>query len=145
LSATCHSFNLPAEAVAVIDNHHQEKIRNNDRAGDRRLKCRFRIEQDVRYKMLCGQRVAETGAGKTTNISSGGVCFTTASMLSIGIPVELSMNWPVLLNQSCPLKLMMYGCVVRSTDKGSAVVIERYEFRTQGKGARRVEGMELGV
>jgi len=40
---------------------------------------------------------------------------------------------------------MIYGCVVRSSDKGSAVVIERYEFRTQGKGARRVEGMELSV
>lgn len=128
----------------MIDNH-QEKISNHSRAGDRRLKRRFHIEQDVRYKMLYGQRVAETGAGKTTNISSGGVCFTTDNMLSIGIPVELSMSWPVLLNQSCPLKLMIYGCVVRSTDRGSAVVIERYEFRTQGKGARRVEGMELGV
>jgi hypothetical protein len=128
--------------VAVIDNH-QEKVRNNSRAGDRRLKRRFRMEQDVRYKMLYGQRVAETGAGKTTNMSSGGVCFTTDNMLSIGIPVELSVNWPVLLNQSCPLKVMLYGCVVRSTDKGSAVIIERYEFRTQGKGARRVEGMEL--
>jgi hypothetical protein len=97
----------------VTDNHH-EKLRNNNRAGDRRLKRRYRIEQDVRYKMLYGQRVAETGSGKTTNISSGGVCFTTDSMLSIGIPVELSMNWPVLLNQSCLLKLMIYGCVVRS-------------------------------
>jgi hypothetical protein len=25
---------------------------------------------------------------------------------------------------------MIYGCVVRSSDKGSAVIIERYEFRT---------------
>ena len=125
--------------------NHQEKNRNDSSAGDRRLKRRFRIEQDVRYKMLFGQRVAETGSGKTTNISSGGVCFTTDNMLSIGIPVELSMTWPVLLNQSCPLKLMIYGCVVRSSDKGSAMVIERYEFRTQGKGARRVEGIELGV
>jgi PilZ domain len=126
----------------VTDNH-QEKIRNNSRAGNRRLKRRFRIEQDVRYKMLYGQRVADTGSGKTTNISSGGVCFTTDNMLSIGIPVELSMNWPVLLNQNCPLKLMIYGCVVRSSDKGSAVMIERYEFHTQGKGARRVEGVEV--
>ena len=109
------------------------------------MKGRFRMERGVRYKMLYGQRVAETGSGKTTNISSGGVCFTTDNMLSIGIPVELSMTWPVLLNQSCPLKLMIYGCVVRSSDKGSAMVIERYEFRTQGKGARRVEGIELGV
>jgi hypothetical protein len=43
------------------------------------------------------------------------------------------MNWPVLLNDSCPMKLMIYGCVVRSNDRGAAVAIERYEFRTQGR------------
>ncbi len=31
------------------------------------------------------------------------------------------------------MKLMIYGCVVRSNDKGAAVAIERYEFRTQGR------------
>ena len=103
---------------------------NGDR--DRRNKRRFQIEQDIKYKMLYGQRIAETGAGKTINISSGGVCFTTESMLTAGMPIELSMNWPVLLNDSCPMKLMIFGCVVRSTDSGAAINIERYEFRTQG-------------
>jgi hypothetical protein len=48
------------------------------------------------------------------------------------MPVELSVNWPVLLNDSCPMKLMIYGCVARSNQRGAAVIIERYEFRTQG-------------
>ena len=100
---------------------------------ERRSKRRFRIEQEVRYKMLYGQRIAETGTGKTINISSGGLWFTTESMLTPGLPVEISMNWPVLLNDSCPMKLMIYGCVVRSNEQGAAVVIERYEFRTQGR------------
>ena len=100
---------------------------------ERRLKRRFQVEQDVRYKMLYGQRIAETGTGKTANISSGGVWFTTENMLTTGMPVELSMNWPVLLNESCAMKLMIYGCVVRSNEKGAAVAIERYEFRTQGR------------
>jgi hypothetical protein len=30
---------------------------------------------------------------------------------------------------------MIYGCVVRSNEKGAAVTIERYEFRTQGSRA----------
>jgi hypothetical protein len=51
------------------------------------------------------------------------------------MPVELSMNWPVLLNDSCPMKLMIYGCIIRSSEKGAAVAIERYEFRTQGSRA----------
>jgi hypothetical protein len=99
---------------------------------ERRHKRRFRIEQDVKYKMLYGQRIAETGAGKTANVSSGGIWFTTENVLTAGMPIEITMNWPVLLNDSCPMKLMIYGCVIRSSDKGAAVAIERYEFRTQG-------------
>src|SRR5580700_1126928 len=106
-------------------------VMNGER--ERRTKRRFHIEQDVRYKMLYGQRIAETGSGRTANISSGGVWFTTETMLTTGMPVEISMNWPVLLNDSCPMKLMIYGCVVRSNEKGAAVAIERYEFRTQGR------------
>src|SRR5438105_13678613 len=96
------------------------------------MKLRFRIDQEVKYKMLYGQRIAETGIGRTTNISSGGVWISTESMLTSGLPVELSMNWPVLLNDSCPMKLMIYGCVVRSNEKSAALAIERYEFRTTG-------------
>jgi len=103
---------------------------NGDR--ERRMKLRFRIDQEVKYKMLYGQRIAETGIGRTTNISSGGVWISTENMLTSGLPVELSMHWPVLLNDSCPMKLMIYGCVVRSNEKGAAVAIERYEFRTTG-------------
>lgn len=106
-------------------------LRSSER--ERRNKRRFQIEQDVRYKMLYGQRIAETGNGKTMNISSGGVWFTTESMLTAGMPVEVSMTWPVLLNDNCPMKLMIYGCVVRSNERGAAVAIERYEFRTQGR------------
>ena len=109
----------------------EEQIVGNER-GERRTKRRFQIAQDLRYKMLYGQRIAETGAGKTLNISSGGVWFTTDNMLTAGMPIELSMSWPVLLNDSCPMKLMIYGCVVRSSEKGAAVAIERYEFRTTG-------------
>jgi len=99
------------------------------------MKRRFQIEQEIKYKMLYGQRIAETGRGKSLNISSGGIWFSTENMLTSGMPVELSMNWPVLLNDSCPMKLMIYGCVVRSNEKGAAVAIERYEFRTQGSRA----------
>ena len=99
---------------------------------ERRIKRRFEIAQELRYKMLYGQRIAETGAGKTLNISSGGVWFTAENMLTVGMPIELSMSWPILLNDSCPMKLMIYGCVVRSNEKGAAVAIERYEFRTTG-------------
>jgi len=115
----------------VIEIQNDSFLRSSER--ERRGKRRFQIEQEVRYKMLYGQRIAETGNGKTLNISSGGVWFSTESVLTAGMPVELSMTWPVLLNDNCPMKLMIYGCVVRSTERGAAVAIERYEFRTQGR------------
>jgi len=115
----------------VFENQ-EDRAFNGGPERERRTKRRFQIDQEVKYKMLYGQRIAETGVGRTMNISSGGVWFSTESMLTSGMPVELSMNWPVLLNDSCPMKLMIYGCVVRSNEKGAAVAIERYEFRTQG-------------
>jgi len=118
--------------VRVTENFEENDIKSTNER-ERRMKRRFQIEQEVRYKMLYGQRIAETGTGKTLNISSSGVWFTTENMLTTGMPVEVSMNWPVLLNDSCPMKLMIYGCVVRSNERGAAVAIERYEFRTQGR------------
>jgi c-di-GMP-binding flagellar brake protein YcgR len=117
----------------VGDNYDENSFHNGER--ERRHKQRFPLEQEVRYKMLYGQRIAETGSGRTANISSGGLWMTTETMLTSGMPVELSMNWPVLLNDKCPMKLMIYGCVVRSNERGAAVAIERYEFRTQGSRA----------
>jgi hypothetical protein len=118
--------------VAVIEMLTKERMYGKNGDRERRMKRRFHIDQEVKYKMLYGQRIAETGTGRTMNISSSGVWFTTENMLTSGMPVELSMNWPVLLNDVCPMKLMIYGCVVRSNDRGAAVAIERYEFRTQG-------------
>ena len=117
----------------LTETREEQTFANGQR--ERRMKRRFEIAQEVRYKMLYGQRIAETGSGKTLNISSGGVWFTTENMLTVGMPIEMSMGWPVLLNDSCPMKLMIYGCVIRSNEKGAAVAIERYEFRTQGSRA----------
>ena len=106
--------------------------RRKDDRSDRRTKRRFKIEQNLRYKLLYGNRVTESGTGKTRNISSSGVWFATDNVLGTGLPVELSMSWPARLNDVCPMKLMIYGCVVRSDKEGAALAIERYEFRTQG-------------
>jgi hypothetical protein len=120
---------------AVMETQTAEKTYGKNGERERRVKRRFLIDQEVRYKMLYGQRIAETGTGRTVNISSSGVWFTTEAMLTSGMPIELSMNWPILLNDVCPMKLMIYGCVVRSNERGAAVAIERYEFRTQGSRA----------
>ena len=123
----------------VTETREQQTVANGQR--ERRVKRRFEIAEELNYKMLYGQRISETGSGKTLNISSGGVRFTTESALTIGMPIEVSMGWPVLLNDSCPMKLMIYGCVIRCDENGAAVAIERYEFRTQGSRAFHQPGI----
>ena len=39
---------------------------------------------------------------------------------------------PALLNDTCPLKLVALGRVIRSNFEEAVIEIERYEFRTQG-------------
>src|SRR5438874_3597466 len=121
---------MRVKAVGAMVDNAESKGFNGSANGERerRTKRRFQIDQEVKYKMLYGQRIAETGTGRTLNMSSGGIRFTTENMLTSGMPVELSLNWPVLLNDSCPMKLMIYGCVVRSSEKAATVAIERYEF-----------------
>lgn len=108
-----------------------EGVDGHRRPAERRRAARFAIEQDVRYKVL-SRGAVEVGMGKTINISSSGVLFTTDRVLSPGERLELAMNWPAQLDNHCPLKLVTAGRVIRSQSHLAAMAIERYEFRTQG-------------
>src|ERR1043166_1371685 len=76
-------------------------------AFERRRKKRFPIQQEVRYRFLDEPGMMHIGGCTTVNVSSGGVCFTTEKPLPLGVPIELSMNWPALLNNSCRMKLVL--------------------------------------
>ena len=103
----------------------------NDK-NERRASDRFPIERDVRYKILNRKAEDESGSGKTVNMSSNGVLFTTDGFLIPGRRVELAISWPAQLNSRVALKLVARGRVVRSEDGQAAVEIQQYEFRTQG-------------
>jgi hypothetical protein len=98
---------------------------------DRRETSRFPVKEDVRYRVLQSKSVQISGAGKTVDMSSGGILFTTSEYLQPGRMVEISVNWPVRLDGTCPLQLVATGRVVRSDADTAAVRIERYEFRTR--------------
>ena len=108
------------------------KRKTNDANLARRSRTRFCIDLESRYTLLQGSRLGKHETGRILNISSGGVWWTTESILGVGLRVELSVNWPALINDVCPMKLVVYGRVVRSDAGGTALVIERHEFRTQG-------------
>ena len=103
-----------------------------DPTVERRTSRRFAIEQDMAYRILDHRAaVPECGTGKTLDISSGGVLFETQQRLRYGKRVELSVNWPALLEGGCPLKFVAVGRVVRAEDARAAMRIEQYEFRTR--------------
>jgi hypothetical protein len=54
---------------------------------DRRAADRFPIEREVRYKVLNRKNADEVGLGKTVNMSSGGVLFTTDQYFAAGTAV----------------------------------------------------------
>ena len=94
------------------------------------------IEQDVHFRILNKKDGDLESRGKTLNMSSSGVLFTTDQILLPGRRVELSINWPAQLDNKCALKLVARGRVVRF-DKGTAAIeILQHEFRTRRAGAQ---------
>jgi hypothetical protein len=115
----------------------EEKALNTTKdKDDRRASDRFPLEREVRYRILNRKTGDEVGAGKTVNMSSNGVLFTTEEFLIPGRRVELAISWPAQLNSKVALKLVARGRVVRSEGGVAAVEIQQYEFRTQGSQAQ---------
>ena len=105
-------------------------------SGDRRARRRYPIDLAVSFDVLKNCRIVQTGTGRTVNISSRGIAFQTDKLLAPRAYVELSVSWPVLLNQTCPLKLVVTGRVVRSNGACTVVSLDHYVFRTQRLAAR---------
>ena len=103
--------------------------------SERRNATRFPVKEEVRYKVLNGKGPTLIGTGKTLNIGSGGILFTTDGKLPVGRMVEISVNWPARLGGGCPLKFVATGRVIRADDTSAVMRIERYEFRTRSVAA----------
>jgi hypothetical protein len=102
-------------------------------AADQRKKHRFPMHRELRYKVLDDDTIVESGMGHTLDLGSGGVAFRIDSILTPGVLVELSISWPVLLGDTCPVRLVVLGRVLRSSLRASACTMIKYEFRTQGR------------
>jgi len=105
--------------------------------GDRRSDRRYRIQLDLRWKAIRRRKVQGVGVGRTIDLSSGGVLFDAGQQLPVGLNVELSVAWPVLLQHIAPMQLAISGRIVRSDGSGTAVRITQHEFRTMGTNSER--------
>jgi c-di-GMP-binding flagellar brake protein YcgR len=109
-----------------------------NKTPERRHSDRFPIEREVRYRVLNKRSDEESGEGRTLNISSSGVLFTSEHVLLPGRRMELAISWPAQLDNKTALKLVARGRVVRFEHGLAAIEIQQYEFRTQPAGSRLV-------
>jgi len=99
---------------------------------DRRRTSRFPFERAVRYQVLSRKTQFGLGKGQTINMSSSGALISTDHELTLGRRVELSISWPAQLDDTCRLKLVAIGKVVRVEAGKAALEFQKHEFRTMG-------------
>ena len=105
--------------------------------GNRRGGRRYNLQLEIRWKLMHRRRVLESGAGRTRDLSSGGILFETDRPLPVGARLELAVSWPALLHGEAALNLMATGRVVRSDQTRTAIRMIQHGFRTAGSSANR--------
>jgi len=101
--------------------------------GDRRLSRRYPITVDLDYKAVSRDGAAVEGFGRTLNLSTSGVLFSSDRPLCPGMRIELAIAWPALLNDSLALDLRVCGRVARAEGTINAMHIRTHEFYLRGR------------
>jgi hypothetical protein len=104
------------------------------RNKDRRIGTRYRLALDLRYSVLRRRQLLQAGSGRITDMSSSGLRFVADRPLNAGMPVELSIRWPVLLEGGVELQLKASGTIVWSRGTETALEFHSHEFRTWRRG-----------
>lgn len=108
--------------------HSGHELKPEQECLGRRSGQRFSLNADLRYKLVAKPQKA--GRGHTVNLSRNGVLFESEEALAPGALIELSIAWPVMLNQETSLLLWASGRIVRVLGNRVAVKFSRHEFRT---------------
>lgn len=90
----------------------------------------YPVQLGLRYKVVRDGQSIVNGHGRTRQLSSSELVFTTDQRLPIGA-VEVALDWPFRLDGVCPLQVVVFGHVLHGSDQACTVRIERHEFRTR--------------
>lgn len=107
-----------------------------EKTPERRAGTRFPLTLEVRYVLSSRRAPAQMGLGRTIDLSSCGLSFTADRPLQTGQKLDISIDWPVLLDGRVQLQLIISGVVVRSSGNTTALQIQRHEFRTRPAGLK---------
>jgi hypothetical protein len=114
--------------------HHLAIVSNWPVAEERRSKVRYPLDLSVRFRSFPKGSLL-FGVGRTVDLSSGGVLIVSQEVVSqeeigMGALVEMSMEWPSLLDGRISMQFFAIGRVVRRKPFDFAASFERHEFRT---------------
>jgi c-di-GMP-binding flagellar brake protein YcgR len=98
--------------------------------GERRYNHRYPISLDVQWRLLLRNVTADSGQGRTVDLSSGGILLETGRSLPVGQKVRLVIAWPALPNKISGAELLVSGRVVRSDGNRNAIRIDQHAFHT---------------
>ena len=100
--------------------------------GDRRTEKRYEYAMELRFTYR-EAGVTKFGSGCTVELSRSAVRFLAENPPPKGADIELRIAWPYLLQNVCPLELVVRGSVLRNTARGTILEISDHEFRTCGQ------------
>ncbi len=116
--------------------------REYDRAGivsdqripdERRSKNRYPLDLSIRFRFL-SRSSGFSGVGRTINLSSSGVLVFCEHFalheIGAGANLQMSIEWPFLLDDRIPLQLFAVGQILRRGACDFAARIDRHQFRT---------------
>jgi PilZ domain len=96
---------------------------------ERRLKIRYPVRLPVCYRTI-GSSQQLAGVGHTLNLSSSGLLVQCQHALRAGMRVEVTLEWPSLLDATIPLQLVTVGRIVRAQGSTCGIAFSQYQFRT---------------
>src|SRR5262249_6375700 len=110
-----------------------------NRSTERRARARFPLVREIQYRTM-KRRGDAPRQGETLNISSSGTLFTTDQDLAPGTRVELSISWPLKLDDAVAMNLVAAATIVRVDGRKAAARFENQEFKLAGIRRKKAAG-----
>ena len=92
----------------------------------------YPITLDLHYQVLSGGRPVQAGSGRTTRFGSRRIVFTAEPALPGAARLQVSVAWPVLLDDRVKLQLVIEGRVIDVDGDRVTLGVVKYHFRTRG-------------
>jgi hypothetical protein len=99
---------------------------DRDRSPRTRYPLRLKLTFSAVTPPIC------LGDGETLHISSNELLFAAEQSFPTGQCLQVSLDWPALLENRIPMRLVVSGQILRSSDGQTTMTIEKYQFRIRG-------------